>query len=1218
MMAFRYFRCSFFGLIVFSLIFPIAKEAPTIDVPPGTEAIIGEYGNLGNPINDRAKGFLLQGMVKSAITNYGNFISGDEYPSGVWKDYGYLYDVSMLAGVPGQKYSNVFKWYKVSEAPISSLSDADSEAPSDSWDQELQTGDCELSGTCSWADEGIAVFCSSEAYDAWCGDDDCGTCQTLISIDDECSLFADQDSCESEFLSNGVSERCKWNSVDEACDKNWDCKELGDAASCFNEELEMGCGWVNDGTGGEFVDVLFDHRNDQGTLGRNVTSATKADHFEMYGPKQWSISTEYEPNVVCLSVAYDQDEIDNPNKTNARIGLVYPWAKRASLDRRSDFDFYNYGLDANAWTEDDDYVYYGANVAESWFTRIDGAPNTNWQPTYNARNYTHSLNVKSGDLFGSTPYASSTSTEPLLAHSAYSSTWPQAWNPDTGEFTTFWPGSYAQVFDCSLPDCLDCSKKHDECWYIPDEEGDRRFISENDVYMEFDDRWAHQGNRIKVDTDTGYEQSGYPMGIQVKATAHSYGVAYAEDIMFVTVKVFNESDEMVMPDGTLLNDGEGFDYRDMSFGFYMDADVLMGDINGYSQSYHTPADDFMEYEKYTIEIPSTEGDGATDRMNISMALIGDYDGYSGGGLSGYSMDDPTSDPGTDFGIVAVQMLDSPLAKEDIDIGNDGTIDIYAGEKLKMTDWHWFDWMGRPGVVGSSDIGGGSAGSPRSANQEEIQYKIMVGDTTNLSDSEKLRFFHADPSLDELDPDFNPHFDNVEDLRLTSFFDNDEDGLDCVLMMTSGPFDLNVGDETFFSFCIIFGQNKQDLLSNAEFAQIMYNNRYQGYSPPKRPKVVASYDHGQIKLHWNNDSEFDKDVVTGYSDFEGYKIYKSTDGGATWGGPEDKIYDNSGIQRGWRPLAQYDLTKDEDENYCVSIEQVFENGDVACRSFEGFESNVRGMDISGPDPITPWFTLGYNTGFDNPEPLTDEDGDNLWDEGEDFEDVNQNGIWDNAILTDEPYIDSDGNEYQYTFVDNDVDDGTVYTYSVTAYDMGIAPPFANEFVVSGDSSSNFVEESVANSSNPLGFSNPSGYEFVEVSRGTTVLEDNFIQVVAGYRGDFSVDDVIVYPNPYIGSSGFNAANEYTRLIRFSRVPYDPDTNTGANITIYTLNGEKVFSWNVADVLEEEQCVTCRQGNDGYSSWWDLRSVNNQEVAPGLYLYRVEYNGQSSVGKFAIVR
>ena len=61
------------------------------------------------------------------------------------------------------------------------------------------------------------------------------------------------------------------------------------------------------------------------------------------------------------------------------------------------------------------------------------------------------------------------------------------------------------------------------------------------------------------------------MGLRVKAMAHSYGVAYAEDIMFVTVKVRNESGDyfdendnlvqgMIMPDGTQLNRGSGFDY----------------------------------------------------------------------------------------------------------------------------------------------------------------------------------------------------------------------------------------------------------------------------------------------------------------------------------------------------------------------------------------------------------------------------------------------------------------------------------------------------------------------------------------------------------------------------------------------------------------------------------------------------------------------------------
>ena len=71
------------------------------------------------------------------------------------------------------------------------------------------------------------------------------------------------------------------------------------------------------------------------------------------------------------------------------------------------------------------------------------------------------------------------------------------------------------------------------------------------------------------------------------AEAHSYGVSYAEDILFVTVKVRNESGDwcaenengepilddfgnqkcgegMVLPDGTKLNHGKGFDYEGTS------------------------------------------------------------------------------------------------------------------------------------------------------------------------------------------------------------------------------------------------------------------------------------------------------------------------------------------------------------------------------------------------------------------------------------------------------------------------------------------------------------------------------------------------------------------------------------------------------------------------------------------------------------------------------
>ena len=62
------------------------------------------------------------------------------------------------------------------------------------------------------------------------------------------------------------------------------------------------------------------------------------------------------------------------------------------------------------------------------------------------------------------------------------------------------------------------------------------------------------------------------------------------------------------------------------------------------------------------------------------------------------MDPDAPAMGTDFGLVAVQMLDSPIATDNVDLDQDGITDIYAGEKLKMTDWHWFSWYNRPGVV----------------------------------------------------------------------------------------------------------------------------------------------------------------------------------------------------------------------------------------------------------------------------------------------------------------------------------------------------------------------------------------------------------------------------------------------------------------------------------------------------------------------------------------
>jgi len=524
-----------------------------------------------------------------------------------------------------------------------------------------------------------------------------------------------------------------------------------------------------------------------------------------------------------------------------------------------------------------------------------------------------------------------------------------------------------------------------------------------------------------------------------------------------------------------------------------------------------------------------------DSLIISMAMVYDYDGDSGGAQ--------------DIGIVAAQLLDTPRATTEIDLDQDNITDIYPGEMLKMTNWHWFDWLNRPGVVERESDGSCQAGAPgcsQARNKEEIQYKLMSGDTTNISDAEKAWFFHTDnPDLDQ-DINLNPHFDSLEGLTEEDSFQEGEPGLDCVLLFSCGPFDLNVGEEVPFSFCIIYGENKDDLIRNARFAQIMYNSHYQSFSAPQIPLLSTESSHNKIVLNWDNSAEYSVDVVTRYADFEGYKIYKSIDGGVTWGNHSDRIYDNNNIHVGWKPIAQFDLNAQEDSSFCIF-------NPYSCDDF-----STRQIEISGNDNLAPWFTMGNNSGL------------------------------------------------EYTFIDTikedctrcGVIDGMEYTYSVTAYDMGIEAPI--EINLLEDGLGNYFPDTNWASTNPYGWSKPNGYPSIETSKGTTVHDQNFVSVASGYPVN-SVEDlhnIRVVPNPYIVRSNFNES-EFVNRIRFTRLPGK------CKITIYTISGEKIVDLEHNDYADSNE-------------WWNLRTMNNQIVAPGLYLYTVETEKDNYLGKFAIVR
>ncbi len=68
----------------------------------------------------------------------------------------------------------------------------------------------------------------------------------------------------------------------------------------------------------------------------------------------------------------------------------------------------------------------------------------------------------------------------------------------------------------------------------------------------------------------------------------------------------------------------------------------------------------------------------------------------------------------------------------------------------------------------------------------------------------------------------------------------------------------------------------DLLKNKRTVQKIYDANYQFPTPPEKPTVSAVTGDRSVTLYWDRVAEATVDPVLRIKDFEGYKIYKSTD------------------------------------------------------------------------------------------------------------------------------------------------------------------------------------------------------------------------------------------------------------------------------------------------------------------------------------------------------
>ncbi len=96
------------------------------------------------------------------------------------------------------------------------------------------------------------------------------------------------------------------------------------------------------------------------------------------------------------------------------------------------------------------------------------------------------------------------------------------------------------------------------------------------------------------------------------------------------------------------------------------------------------------------------------------------------------------------------------------------------------------------------------------------------------------------------------------------------------LFASGPFILKAGQTERFSLALAYGADLFELRSTVKTVQQIYNANYQFAVPPPMPTLTAETGDGWVRLSWDDLAERGIDPVSLENDFEGYRIYRSTD------------------------------------------------------------------------------------------------------------------------------------------------------------------------------------------------------------------------------------------------------------------------------------------------------------------------------------------------------
>ncbi|MBT3683148.1 MAG: hypothetical protein HOI42_12970 [Candidatus Marinimicrobia bacterium] len=452
-------------------------------------------------------------------------------------------------------------------------------------------------------------------------------------------------------------------------------------------------------------------------------------------------------------------------------------------------------------------------------------------------------------------------------------TWPNFW-PEHSDWINQWDGYFGRgIMNADVETFFVCDDSPDWEWFYPQEDGSGVFFPD------------------PSDSTRG------GLGMEVRARGFQWSHVLAQDVIFWHYEIVNEGttdyDSVYFSQYIDWGIGGTADSGDDEGGYNKYLDISFAwDYNGVGQPGAWGPTGVAAYAFLESPGKGWVYDEFGNLLNSNLELVDEDDD----GLVNESRNNPAGD----------WLSDYPYGVDDVgkflEFYNREPRAHYEGDEDQ--DWWGFEDYNENGVwdqneplnddVGNDGLApyhsnypgpdnGEGDGRPTSGEPNFNETDKDESDQLGLTGFAVFDVHQFELTNDELNwrDIFVPLAPPTDDIYL-------QGGRNLGMFFSSGPFPMLAGQTERFSMALVFANkdfpdapNENEIRNSSlarkkETIQQIYNADYRFAQPPLKPNLNVIAGDGQVILHWDDRAEGSFDPFTKEFDFEGYKIYRSTE------------------------------------------------------------------------------------------------------------------------------------------------------------------------------------------------------------------------------------------------------------------------------------------------------------------------------------------------------